>query len=70
MEILKTKMVLGQSKIIFNFCINITINAYYNDNCLNITLYNYCIVFLIKFTWINVIRKEIWEYLLLLLRPV
>ena len=41
MEILKKEMVLGQSKIIINFCINIIINTYYNDNCLNTSLYNY-----------------------------
>jgi hypothetical protein len=43
------KGTLGQSKIIINFCINIIINAYYNDNCLNTSLYNYYIIFLIKF---------------------
>ena len=47
MEILKRKMVLEQSKIIINFCINIIINAYYNDNCFNISLFYYYNIFLI-----------------------
>ena len=36
-------MALVQSKIIINFCINIIINAYWNDNYLNNSLYTYYI---------------------------
>jgi hypothetical protein len=61
MEILKTKMVLGQSKIIIKFSINITINAYFNDQFLNISFYNYYIVYLIKFPWMNAIMTKIWK---------
>jgi len=41
MEILKRKMVLGQSKIIINFWINIINNTYYNDNFIITSLKNY-----------------------------
>ena len=43
MEIFKGKNGVGAIKFIITFCINIIINAYYNDNCLNTSLYRYCV---------------------------
>jgi hypothetical protein len=43
MENFEEKNGVGAIQFIISFCINIIINAYYNDNCLNTSLYRYCI---------------------------